>query len=174
MKTNIGLNDEARLEVGGMLNLLLADEFVLYTTTRDYHWNVTGPGFLGLHQQFEAQYGQIADWIDQVAERARAIGVGARGNWADLAKAARTSADPGIGLSPEHMFSELLALHEEMIVQLRTDADACITRYHDAGTADFLTSLMAQHEKMAWMLRAEIETEEEEAALDRPFNAQAS
>jgi starvation-inducible DNA-binding protein len=166
MKTNIGLNDEARLEVGAMLNLILADEFVLYTTTRDYHWNVTGPGFLGLHEQFESQYGQIAGWIDGVAERARAIGVGARGNWADLAKAARTSADPGIGLSAEHMFSELLALHEEMIVQLRTDSAASAERYDDAGTADFLTGLMAEHEKMAWMLRAELETEEQEATVD--------
>jgi starvation-inducible DNA-binding protein len=172
MKTNIGLNDEARLEVGQMLNLILADEFVLYASTRDYHWNVTGAGFLGLHQQFEDQYNQLATWIDEVAERARAIGVGARGNLSDLAKAARTSADPGIGLSPEHMFSELLALHEEMIVQLRTDSEACSDRFHDAGTADFLTDLMTRHEKMAWMLRAELETEEAEAALDSPLQSQ--
>jgi len=171
MKTNIGLSDEARLEVGQMLNLILADEYVLYATTRDYHWNVTGPGFVGLHEQFETQYVQLAEWIDAVAERARAIGVGARGNWSDLTQAARTSADPGIGLSAEHMFAELLALHEEMIVQLRTDADACTERYHDAGTADFLTGLMARHEKTAWMLRAELETEEQEAALDSISNA---
>lgn len=164
MKINIGLNDEARLEVGQMLNLLLADEYVLYATTHDYHWNVTGPEFGSLHKQFEAQYEQIADWIDQVAERARAIGVGARGNWADLTKAARTSADPGIDLPADHMLSELLALHEEMIVQLRTDSEACIERFKDAGTADFLTGLMEQHEKTAWMLRAQLETEEEESS----------
>src|SRR5690348_16644458 len=111
MKTNLGLNDEARLEVGSILNLLLADETVLYTTTRDYHWTVTGPEFRSLHQQFEEQYAQIAQWIDDVAERARAIGAGARGNWAELIKAARTSADPGTGLAAEHMLAELLALH---------------------------------------------------------------
>jgi len=122
MKTNIGLNDEARLEIGQMLNLLLADEYVLYATTRDYHWNVTGPEFHSLHKEFEDQYGQVADWIDQVAERARAIGAGARGNWADLTKAARSSADPGIDLSSDHMLSELLALHEDLVVQLRKDA----------------------------------------------------
>ncbi|MBK9990723.1 MAG: DNA starvation/stationary phase protection protein [Verrucomicrobia bacterium] len=88
MKINIGLNDEARLEVGQILNLLLADEYMLYATTRDYHWNVTGPEFLSLHQQFESQYTQIAEWIDQIAERARSIGIGARGNWVDLTKAA--------------------------------------------------------------------------------------
>lgn len=164
MKTNLGLNDETRLEVGQMLNLILADESVLYATTRDYHWNVTGPDFPGLHAQFAAHYTEIADWIDQVAERARAIGVGARGNFAELAKAARSSADAGIGLSAEHMISELLALHEDLVVQLRQDSEACTGRFKDAGTADFLTGLMVAHEKSAWMLRAQLESEEEEAS----------
>jgi starvation-inducible DNA-binding protein len=162
LKANIGLNDETRLEVGQILNLLLADEYVLYATTRDYHWNVTGPEFSALHQQFEQHYNLIAEWIDDVAERARAIGVGARGNWSDLTKSARSSADPGIGLAAEHMLSELLALHEEMIVQLRTDSESCMETFKDAGTADFLTGLMAHHEKLAWMLRAQLETEEAE------------
>jgi len=174
MKTNIGLNDEARMEIGQMLNLLLADESVLYATTRDYHWNVTGPEFLSLHQQFEAQYDQAAVWIDDIAERARAIGIGARGNWGDMTKSARCSADPGMGLSGEHMLSELLALHEEMIVQLRTDSEACATHFKDAGTADFLTGLMEQHEKAAWMLRAQLETEEEETSQDQPHEFQNS
>jgi starvation-inducible DNA-binding protein len=163
MKTNIGLTDEARLEVGQILNLLLADESVLYATTRDYHWNVTGPKFRSLHLEFEAQYEQLAKWIDDVAERARSIGMGAQGNWAELSKAARSSADPGIGLSGDHMVSELLSLHEDMIVQLRTDSDACIEQFGDAGTADFLTGLMERHEKTAWMLRSQLETEEAEA-----------
>lgn len=164
MKANIELNDEVRLEVGQLLNLLLADEYVLYATTRDYHWNVTGPEFRSLHLQFEAQFGELAEWIDQIAERARAIGAGARGNWADLTKAARVSADPGIGLAAEHMLSELLALHEEMIGRLRADVEACAEQWKDAGTADFLTGLMEQHEKAAWMLRAQLEDEEEETS----------
>jgi len=164
MKANIGLNDEARLEVGEILNLLLADEYVLYATTRDYHWNVTGPEFHSLHKQFEGQYEQIAQWIDDVAERARAIGAGARGNWADLAKSARSSADPGIGLPAGRMIAELLGLHDDMIVKLRADGEACMDRFKDAGTADFLTGLMEQHEKAAWMLRAQLETEEQESS----------
>jgi starvation-inducible DNA-binding protein len=166
MKTNIGLNDETRMEVGQMLNLLLADEYVLYATTRDYHWNVTGPDFRSLHLEFESQYEEVAKWIDDVAERARAIGVGALGNWADLTKAARSSADPGIDLSSEEMLMELLSLHEEMIVQLRADSDSCLERYADSGTADFLTGLMEKHEKAAWMLRAQLENEAEEATQE--------
>ena len=62
------------------------------------------------------------------------------------------------------MLSELLDLHEEMILQLRADGEACTKRFKDAGTADFLTGLMERHEKAAWMLRAQLETEEEEAS----------
>jgi starvation-inducible DNA-binding protein len=62
------------------------------------------------------------------------------------------------------MLSELLALHEGLIVQLRTDIEACAARFHDAGTADFLTGLLKRHEKAAWMLRAQLETEEAETS----------
>lgn len=163
MKTNIGLNDEARLEIGQMLNLLLADETLLYATTRDYHWNVTGANFLNLHQQFETEYDQLAESIDDIAERARAIGIGARGSWTELTKAARVSASPGVGLPSAQMLTELLSLHEALIVQLRTDG-ASAARFNDTGTADFLTGLMVQHEKTAWLLRAQLETEEAETS----------
>lgn len=162
MKINIGLNDEARLEIGQMLNLLLADESLLYATTRDYHWNVTGSNFLSLHQQFEAQYTELAVSIDDLAERARAIGVGARGNWAEMTAAARCTANPGAGLAAENMLSELLSLHETLIVQLRADCAACAGRFNDAGTADLLTGLMRSHEKTAWFLRAQLEDAEAE------------
>jgi len=37
------------------------------------------------------------------------------------------------------------------------DVETCADTYHDMGTNDFLTGLMEQHEKMAWMLRAFLE-----------------
>lgn len=157
MMTKIGLDDEVRLEIGQMLNLVLADEYVIYATTRDYHWNVTGPDFFSLHRQFAEQSDQVAGWMDDVAERARAIGAGARGNWADLTSAARSSADPGYRLSAGRMLRGLLELHESMILQLRADSEACATRIKEAGTADFLTGLMCRHEKIAWMLRSQLE-----------------
>jgi hypothetical protein len=92
MKTNSGLNDEARFKIGQMLNLLLADEYVPAVTTRDYHRNVTGLYFPGLHRQFEEHYVEVAANIDAVAERARAIGIDARGNWAELTRTGRSQA----------------------------------------------------------------------------------
>ncbi len=160
MQTNLGLSDESRLSVGLLLNLLVADEYVLYATTRDYHWNVTGPDFDSLHLLFETQFGQISQWLDDIAERARTVGVGAHGNWTDLTKAVRSSAASGIGLPPNRMLSELLALHENLVVHLRADT-ATSERLGDAGTTDFLTGLLEQHEKAAWLLRSHLETTKE-------------
>lgn len=46
MKPNIGISDSNRQSVVKILNTLLADEYVLYTKTRNYHWNVVGPQFM--------------------------------------------------------------------------------------------------------------------------------
>ncbi len=160
MKINLGLSDDVCQTAGQVLNFLLADEYMLYATTHDYHWNVTGPDFHGLHLLFEAQYEEIHESLDDIAERIRALGVGARGNWADLTKSLRLSAERGIGLSPELMLSGLLGLHEKMIVQLRTDATRAAT-LGDLGTADFITGLLRQHEKAAWMIRSHLEVVEQ-------------
>ena len=47
MKENIdiGIEAENRKEVVGILNILLADEYLLFTKTRNYHWNVVGKDF---------------------------------------------------------------------------------------------------------------------------------
>jgi starvation-inducible DNA-binding protein len=52
------------------------------------------------------------------------------------------------------MLANLLGDHETVIRQLRGDLERCADAYHDAETNDFLTGLMEQHEKIAWMLRA--------------------
>ena len=79
MKPNIGIADKDRQAVAEILNTLLSDEYVLYTKTRNFHWNVTGLQFNDLHKFFEAQYEELDDTVDEVAERARALGAWAFG-----------------------------------------------------------------------------------------------
>ena len=74
MRPNIGLLDEQREGAVAILNTLLADEYLLYTKTRNYHWNVVGPQFNDLHKFFEAQYNELNEIVDDVAERSRALG----------------------------------------------------------------------------------------------------
>ena len=54
------------------------------------------------------------------------------------------------------MLKNLLEDHEKIIQNLRQDLETC-TKFGDAGTSDFLTGLMEQHEKMAWMLESFLE-----------------
>lgn len=76
------------------------------------------------------------------------------GTLAEFLEQARLQEHPGQYPPAHTMLAHLLADHETVIRQLRVDLELCADTYHDAGSNDFLTGLMAQHEKMAWMLRA--------------------
>ena len=154
MKTNIAISDKNRQETVKILSRVLSDEYVLYTKTRNYHWNVTGTDFSELHKFFEAQYEELDDIIDEVAERSRSLGGQSLGTLAAFLKTTGLKEYPGKYPSAVKMIEALLDDHETIIRNLREDLDACASRYKDMGTSDFLTGLMEQHEKMAWMLRS--------------------
>jgi starvation-inducible DNA-binding protein len=154
VNTNIGLTEEQCEGVVLMLTTLLADEYLLYTKTRNYHWNVVGPQFNDLHKFLETQYEELEDIVDDVAERIRALGGKAIGTLAEFLKHTRLKESPGEYPQASEMLAHLRADHEATIRQLRVDLETCADRYHDMGTNDFLTGLMERHEKMAWMLRS--------------------
>ncbi len=56
---NIGIEEKMRKQVCQSLSKLLADSYVLYLKTQNYHWNVTGKMFQPLHSLFEEQYTDI-------------------------------------------------------------------------------------------------------------------
>jgi starvation-inducible DNA-binding protein len=159
MNLNIGLSEQQRDGVVKILNSLLSDEYLLYTKTRNYHWNVLGPQFNDLHKFFEEQYTELTEVVDDVAERARSLGGWAFGTLQEFAQHTRLKEHPGHYPNAREMIGNLLADHETIIRQLRMDLETCAERYHDMGTNDFLTGLMEKHEKMAWMLRAFLEAE---------------
>ena len=158
MNPNIGLSGEQRSAVVKILNTLLSDEYVLYTKTRNYHWNVTGPQFNDLHKFFEEQYTELTQVVDDVAERARSLDEWAFGTLQEFAQQARLKEHPGQYPNARQMIANLLADHETTIRQLRGDLETT-EKHHDMGTNDFLTGLMEKHEKMAWMLRVFLQGE---------------
>ncbi len=157
MNPKIGLKDADRAAVIAILNRALADEVVLYVKTRNCHWNVVGSDFGELHKLFEDQYDKIEDFMDDTAERARALGGRALGTLADYLKTTRLKEAPGKYPKAQAMLAALLADHEAIVRAFRQDLQACQDKHGDAGTADFLTGLMEEHEKMAWMLRSYLE-----------------
>ncbi len=155
MKANIGIAEAHGAEICKKLNVLLADEITLYSKTRNYHWNVTGPAFSVLHKFFEEQYDELASITDEVAERVRMIGGMAAGSLSTVVANSRL----GEAKDESGAMKMVLALlndHEAIVRAIREDIDEVNDIYKDAGTADFLTGVMKAHEKMAWMLRAHL------------------
>lgn len=164
MKPTIGIPDNDLEKVATMLNTLLADEYVLFTKTRNAHWNITGLSFYEMHKLFQAQYETLDIMIDDIAERVRSIGHFALGSLKDFLKVTNLSEEKDDFSSPEQMIQSLLNDHETIIRIIRNDIVPISDKYKDLGTADFVTGLMEQHEKISWMLRSSVyyvETESE-------------
>ena len=154
MKPNIEISDKNLKEVATLLNKLLANEYVLYTKTRNAHWNIQGDNFIELHKFFESQYDSLNIIIDDTAERVRALGHFALGSLKDFLKVAQLSEQNDNFSDQNHIIKTLLEDHESIIHSLRNHIVIITDQFKDLGTADFMTGLMEQHEKMAWMLRS--------------------
>jgi starvation-inducible DNA-binding protein len=152
---NTGISEENSKKVADALNQVLADEFVLYTKTLNFHWNIEGRDFHALHLFLEEQYNQLQIIIDSVAERVRKVGHFSTGSMQEFLNAASLKEHQGAASISEEMIAELASDHDSMIRKTRTLIDD-FEEYDDAGSSDFITAIMKEHEKMAWMLRASV------------------
>jgi len=153
MKANIGLTDKNKQAITEILNVLLADEHIVYTKTRNYHWNYEGDNFMEMHKFFEGQYDELAEIIDEVAERIRMLGHYSEGRLKDFIRLTRLQ-EQDYTTNQTAQLKNLLADHESIIISIRKAIGDVSETCNDAGTADFITGVMKQHEKMAWMIRS--------------------
>ena len=149
---NIGISEKDRKTVCRGLNKLLADSYILYLKTQNYHWNVTGQMFQSLHLLFENQYQEQAIAVDGIAERIRALGEYAPGSFAAFSKVSSIKEESSIP-STEEMIYNLIHGNEAVVTTAReivSLADEC----EDDVTTDLMINRMQVHEKNAWMLRS--------------------
>jgi starvation-inducible DNA-binding protein len=156
MQPNIGIKPENLTAVAHLLNGILADEFLLYTKSRNAHWNVEGPDFHAQHIFFEKQYEALDEIMDSVAERIRTLGHYAPGTLKDFLKLTHLTEVMREKNDSAGFIRELLADHETIIIAMRENINRFADEFKDVGTSDFITGLMEEHEKMAWMLRAHL------------------
>ena len=159
IKVNDGLSSDQQKGVIELLKYALADQHVLYMRMRNYHWNITGPQFQSLHLLIEKQYDQIAEAIDDTAERIRQYGAFAPGTLKEMLELARLREEPGVVPSAREMVANLVADHEAVIRQLREDTKTAGDTYGDISVEDYFIRLTQDHQKMAWLLRAHLEGE---------------
>jgi starvation-inducible DNA-binding protein len=154
MSLNTGLSEEDRKNVAEALGRMLADTYVLYLKTQNYHWNVTGPRFKALHDMFEEQYMDLRTAADDIAERIRALGHFAPGSYARYAELKSIDEAPDQPPKADDMVAHLAADNEAVSRVARS----VLTAAENAGdevTIDMMVERMGIHEKTAWMLRAQ-------------------
>ncbi|BAV66547.1 MULTISPECIES: Dps family protein [unclassified Sphingomonas] len=153
MAMNIGIDETKRKEVTGGLARLLADTYTLYLTTHNFHWNVSGPMFNSLHAMFMAQYTELWNAVDPIAERIRSLGEPAPGSYAQFARLTSLADAPETPPKAEAMIRILAEGHEATARSARSLFPVA-DEAGDQATADLATQRVAVHEKAAWMLRA--------------------
>src|SRR3954468_437548 len=131
MKTNIGITNENLSAVAHTLNGILADEFVLYTKTRNAHWNVEGPDFHSKHLFFESHYQELDDIVDRVAERIRTLGHYAPGTLKSFLELTHFSEILHKENTGSGFIAELLNDHESMAISLRGHIDTIANQLKD-------------------------------------------
>jgi starvation-inducible DNA-binding protein len=156
MTTNIGITESNRQSVASELCKILADEYVLYTKTRNAHWNIEGIDFYAKHKFFESQFEQLDEFIDNIAERIRSLGHFAPATLKSFLSLTHLSEESRAENDSKGFLTQLLNDHESVIIHLRENISRFANDFSDLGTSDFLTGLMEDHEKMAWFIRSHL------------------
>src|ERR1043166_7397478 len=113
------------VEICGTLRLLLADVFVFYVKTKNFHWHMTGSHFREYHLLLDEQADQIFAMTDDIAERARKTGGSTLRSISDIARHQRLKDNNDEGIPPKEMLQELRADNLQLIRFLRATHAVC-------------------------------------------------
>ena len=156
MKIDTGISDKQRAAIVHGMSKLLADTYVVYLKTHNFHWNVEGPMFQTLHQMFMEQYTETWNAIDLIAERIRSLGEYAPGTYKQYSELTRIKETDGVPKAEQMI--QLLIEGQEAVVRTARELRPVADKANDEPTLDLLTQRMQVHEKNAWMLRSLLKT----------------
>jgi starvation-inducible DNA-binding protein len=144
---------EVRTAVAELLNARLADTIDLYLQTKHAHWNVKGPNFIALHELFDKLAEALEDNIDDMAERAVALGAVAEGTVGSVAKRTQVKAYPG-DLREGSAHVDALANAYAFVGKAIRKAIEDAAKLGDADTSDLFTGISRDLDKHLWFLEA--------------------
>jgi starvation-inducible DNA-binding protein len=147
--TTLGTN--ATADIAGALTALLADVFVLYLKTKNFHWHMSGPHFRDYHLMLDEQGEQIFAMTDDIAERARKIGgttIRSIGHIATVKHIADNDAD---FVTAEDMLAELKEDNLAFTQGMRQTRNVC-DGHGDVATASLIENWIDEAERRTWFL----------------------
>ena len=155
-KTKNDLSEATRAKAIELLNARLADAIDLQTQTKQAHWNVKGPHFIGLHELFDKVNEDVEDYVDDIAERAVQLGGVAEGTARMAAKRSTLSEYPASAVDGR---SHVEAL-SSALAAFGAAARKAIDQSDDLGdldTADLFTEVSRGIDKWLWFVEAPLQ-----------------
>jgi starvation-inducible DNA-binding protein len=157
-KTKNDLPESTRVKVIALLNARLADCKDLQTQTKQAHWNVKGPHFIGLHKLFDEINEAVDEYVDEIAERAVQLGGVAEGT-ARVVAARSTLPEYPLNIADGHAhvdaLSSALAAFGKGARKAIDDSDAL----GDKDTADLFTEVSRGIDKWLWFVEAHLQAQ---------------
>ena len=151
---HIDISEKTQQAIAEGLSRFLADDYAMYVKTQNFHWNLQGPEFFSLHLLFEKQYKEMAEELDEIAERIRAMGFFVEASFTAFKKRTEVKEDSKV-LSIKEMILSLVDGHEMLIRHGRHVAQIA-DKEKDFASVDMLGRMLGAHEKMRWMLHSHL------------------
>jgi starvation-inducible DNA-binding protein len=146
-----GLDSKALKDTANVLRQLLADTFVLYVKTKNFHWHMSGPHFRDYHLLLDEHADQIFAMTDDIAERARKIGGTTLRSIGDIARHQRLKDNDQENVPAEAMLRELCADNQRLTGFLRAAHEVC-DKHGDVATTSLIEVWLDQTERRTWFL----------------------
>ena len=146
----LGWKAEEIEKMSHALNAVLANYSVHFQKLRNFHWNITGSDFFDLHLEFEEQYKEALDHIDEIAERIRVFGETPISTMQEYLRQSEIKEAPS-QMASDLMVRELLSDYR-LLLQYLNAVVQIAAEHHDAGTDNMAKGFIKKIEKHHWML----------------------
>ncbi len=145
-----------RGEIVNLLNARLSDALDLYVQSKLAHWNVRGPTFIALHELFDKAAAQADEYADTLAERAAQLGGVATSTTQQIATASTLKAYNTKASKPDDVTKIIAGAWAQFANTIRADIKTAEDK-KDAVTADILTGIAGEADKMLWFIEAHLQ-----------------
>src|ERR1700691_290628 len=151
LATPTDLNHDGVEEICEELRKLLADVFVLYLKTKNFHWHMSGPHFRDYHLLLDEHSDKIFAMTDPIAERARKIGGTTLHSIGQIARQQRILDNDAEYVEPQDMLAELRDDNKQLTSIMREVHGVC-DDHDDVATASLLEVWIDETERRTWFL----------------------
>jgi len=151
LKTPSDLTAKQTGAVAAAVNGLVADAYVLYLKTKNFHWHIAGPHFRDYHIMLDEQADQIFAAIDPLAERVRKLGHKTLHSLSEILEKTSLQENNADYVAPGDMLSDLLEDNKKVAKAMR-DAHAVCDDNGDIATASLLEGYIDETERRTWFL----------------------